>query len=89
MSAFKSTVIVRRRKSILDPEGKAIEHALHSLEFTGCSNVRMGRMIELTVEAEDLSSAKNLIESVSKKLLTNPIIEDFTYEIAPVDLSLR
>ncbi len=82
MAQYQVSVLVKRRKSILDPEGKAIEHALHSLEFTSCNGIRVGKLIEFVVNAPDEHSAKDIIETASLKLLSNPIMEDYTYTIA-------
>jgi phosphoribosylformylglycinamidine synthase len=78
---FHATVYVTRRKAILDPEGKAIEHALQSLEYAGCANVRVGRMITFDVEAPGEAEARELIDTASEKLLSNPIMEDFTFTL--------
>lgn len=82
MPTYSATVFVRRRQSILDPEGKAIEHALSSLGYDACTGVRVGKMIELVIEAGNETEARTVVEAVSTKLLSNPIMEDFTYTIA-------
>jgi phosphoribosylformylglycinamidine synthase subunit PurS len=67
----KATVLIRPKKGILDPQGKAVERALPALGFSGVSRVRVGRMVEL--EVEDASELPSLCE----KLLANPLIEDY------------
>ncbi len=79
---YRATVYVTRRKAILDPEGKAIEHALHALDYGACANVRVGRMIELDVDAQDEAAARAIVGAASEKLLSNPIMEDFTFTLA-------
>ena len=78
---YKATITVKLRPSILDPEGKAIEHALQSLEFTQLSGVRVGKEIELTVDAADEAAAKQAVDLACSKLLANPVMEDYTFEL--------
>ena len=65
------------RAGLLDPEGKAVEHALHSLAFAGVSGVRMGRLVRLRVEAEDPDDAHRKADEMCRKLLANPVTEDY------------
>jgi phosphoribosylformylglycinamidine synthase len=78
---FKAKVLVTLRKSILDVQGKAVLHALNSLSYTGVKSVRIGKYIELSIEAETLEAATAVAESASKKLLANPVMEDFHIEV--------
>ena len=78
---YKATITVKLRPSILDPEGKSIEHALQSLEYTRLSGVRVGKEIELTVDAEDAATAEKLVDEACSKLLANPVMEDYTFEL--------
>ncbi len=70
----KARVLIRPKEGILDPQGKAVERALPALGFEGIEHVRVGRMVEL--EAEDPAQLPELC----KKLLANPLIEDFEIE---------
>jgi phosphoribosylformylglycinamidine synthase len=70
-------VLVRPREGILDPQGQAVERALPALGFRGMRGVRVGRMIELDVEDPEQ------LPELCRRLLTNPLIED--YEIETVD----
>ncbi len=78
---FKAIVTVKLRPSILDPEGKAIEHALQSLDFQQLSDVRVGKEIELTVDAADRDAAEQAVDDACRKLLANPVMEDYTIEL--------
>jgi phosphoribosylformylglycinamidine synthase len=78
---FKAIITVKLRPSILDPEGKAIEHALQSLDFRQLSGVRVGKEIELTVDTADRSEAGNMVDEACRKLLANPVMEDYTIEL--------
>ncbi|MBN1447361.1 MAG: phosphoribosylformylglycinamidine synthase subunit PurS [Bacteroidetes bacterium] len=78
---FKAIITVKLRPSILDPEGKAIEHALQSLDFRQLSGVRVGKEIELTVDTTDRSEAGDMVDAACRKLLANPVMEDYTIEL--------
>jgi phosphoribosylformylglycinamidine synthase PurS subunit len=70
---------VMLRNGILDPQGKTIEDNLPSLGFEGVGGVRVGKHIELEIEAPTRAEAAARVEEMSRKLLSNPVIEDFTY----------
>jgi len=74
---MKVRVYVTLKNGVLDPQGKAIHHALEGLGFTGVNDVRQGKMIELDV-ADSVSDAD--IEGMCKKLLANTVIENFRIE---------
>lgn len=69
---FKANVEVTLRPSILDPQGKAVQHALHDLGFSAIDKVRIGKHIELWIEAETEDAARSLVHAACEKLLTNP-----------------
>ncbi len=71
-------------KELLDPQGKTVEHNLHNLEINGISNVRIGKHIELVVEAENHQAAEEMVEKTCKKLLANMIMESYQFELAEV-----
>ena len=71
---MRARVLVRPKAGILDPQGQAVERALPALGFSGVSNVRVGRMIELEVE----DSAQ--LPAMCERLLCNPLIEDYEIE---------
>ncbi|MGB9773742.1 MAG: phosphoribosylformylglycinamidine synthase subunit PurS [Bacteroidota bacterium] len=77
MSQFTFTVVVRLRQSILDPQGKAVLHAAHLLGFPSIREIRIGKIIDITIEEETESQAQQAIEELARKLLANPVIEDF------------
>ncbi len=81
---YLSRIRVTLRKSILDPQGKAVEHAIGDLGFRGVSNVRMGKYIELNVESDSAEDARRITEDVCKKLLANPVMEDYQVEVEQV-----
>jgi phosphoribosylformylglycinamidine synthase len=78
---FHARIIVTLRKSILDPQGKAIEHGIHSLGYDEVSDVRIGKFIELNVDTLSRERAETIVNEVGQKLLANPVMEDFTFTL--------
>lgn len=78
---YKAKVNVTLRPSILDPKGKAAHHALENLGLNQVEKVRIGKFIELDVNADSEESAKTIVEQACSKLLANEVMEDFTIEI--------
>lgn len=76
----KVKVYVTPKKGILDPQGKTVESALHSLGYKNVANVRIGKYIELEVEGHG-SKIESQVKEMAKKLLSNPIIEDYRFEV--------
>ncbi len=74
---FHVKVYVTLRTSILDPQGKAVEHGIHSLGYASVANVRMGKLIEMDVDTPTEAEARRTAEEVARKLLANPVMEDF------------
>lgn len=74
-------VFVSPRKGILDPQGRAVEHSLKSLGFQGVSDVKIGKYIVLEVAAGSAADARAQAHKMCERLLANPLIEDFTFEV--------
>jgi phosphoribosylformylglycinamidine synthase subunit PurS len=81
---YRATVHVTLRPSILDPQGKAIHHALQSLGYGAVGEVRAGKLIQLTLDTDDASEAERIAREAASRLLANPVMEDFTVEVEPV-----
>ena len=79
---MKAKVTVTLKPGVLDPQGKAIEGALHGLGFAGVNSVRAGKVIEFTVPESDSAAAKARVEEMCKGLLANPVMENYTIEIS-------
>ena len=79
---FQFAVNVLPKAGILDPQGRAVEGSLVHLGVSGVSAVRVGRRVELTVEAADETGARATVERLAAELLANPLIE--AYEIEPL-----
>jgi phosphoribosylformylglycinamidine synthase PurS subunit len=78
---YSAQIKVTLRKSILDPQGKTVEHSLMSLGYKNIKNTRIGKYIELKLDVPDEKEAKKITEEVCKKLLANPVMEDFEFEV--------
>jgi phosphoribosylformylglycinamidine synthase len=79
---FRAQVVVSLKDGLLDPQGKAVEGSLPALGWTNVSEVRVGRYVELDVEAPDQASAVKQVDAMAERLLSNPVIE--TYRIVEV-----
>ena len=78
---YHSKILVTLRQSILDPQGKAVEHGVHSLGYGLVRNVRIGKFVELDVDARTREEAERVTKEVIQKLLANPVMEDFSFTI--------
>jgi phosphoribosylformylglycinamidine synthase subunit PurS len=74
---FTFEVLVRLKPGLLDPQGKAVEGSLPAMGWTNVSAVRVGKHVELTVDAADEAAARTQVEEMATRLLSNPVIEDF------------
>ena len=79
----KVKVYVTLKENVLDPQGSAVEHALHSLGYQAVSHVRIGKYMELLVD-ENVENMDETIKEMCEKILSNPVIEGYTYEIGEV-----
>jgi len=77
----KAKVYVTLKKSVLDPQGKAIHQALSALGFPDVKDVRMGKYLELELASGDRSQAEVKIKTMCEKLLANTVIEEYRYEL--------
>jgi phosphoribosylformylglycinamidine synthase subunit PurS len=78
---MKAYVTVMPKVGVLDPQGKAIGHALSGLGFAGVGEVRAGKVIELELSETDPAKAKAQAEEMARKLLANTVIESFRVEV--------
>jgi len=76
----KATVLVRPKAGILDPQGDAVERALEHLGFS-VSGARVGKVVDLEVEADDEAGARAQVERMCEQLLANPLIESYEIEL--------
>ncbi len=78
---MKAGVFVTLKKQVLDPQGKTIQHALHELDFTAVTDVRYGKYIEVELDAGSREEAAAQLDAICRRLLANPVIEDYRYDI--------
>ncbi len=78
---MKAKIHVTLKQGILDPQGKAIEHALDSLGFKSAANVRVGKYMEVDVNEQDKAKAEAEVTQMCEKLLANTIIEEYRFEL--------
>ena len=79
---MKAKIHVTLKQGVLDPQGKAVQHALGSLGFDGVEDVRQGKFIELELSETDPSKARASLEEMCKQLLANTVIENYSIELA-------
>jgi len=77
----KAKVTVTLKTGVLDPQGKAVQHALGSLGFTGVGEVRQGKLIEIELTETDRVRAGEEVERMCRSLLTNPVIENYSIDL--------
>lgn len=78
---MKAKVHITLKSGVLDPQGKAVSHALAALGFGGVDDVRQGKYIELTLAETDADKAREQVEQMCKALLANTVIENYTVDI--------
>ena len=79
---MKAKVHVTLKNGVLDPQGKAVQHALSALGFDGIDDVRQGKFIELELAETDTDAARALVTDMCESLLANTVIENYAIEIA-------
>ncbi len=84
MSKFRARILVSLRPSVLDPAGEATKTAANQLGIKGLSKLRIGKSIDIDIDALNEEEAKKQIELLSDRLLANPVIEDWSMELLQV-----
>lgn len=79
---YRAKVLIKRRPSILDPQGKAVEIGAQNLGLTNIKNTRIGKYIEFDVDAKDKKEAEKEVSDYCDKLLANPIMEDYEFTLS-------
>ena len=82
---YRAQIVVSLKEGLLDPQGKAVEGSLPALGWTNVSGVRVGRYVQLDLEAEGVEAAEDQVRRMAERLLANPVIETFDV----VDISER
>ena len=79
---MKAKVYVSLKSGVLDPQGKAIQHSVELLGYSGISDVRQGKYFEIALDGSvDVATARESVEKIAREVLSNPIIEDYRVEI--------
>ena len=78
---MKARIKITLKNGVLDPQGKAIAHALGSLGFAGVDDVRQGKYIEVKLAETDEAKAREAVERMCRDLLANTVIENYAYEL--------
>lgn len=78
---MKAHVYVTLKQEVLDPQGDAVRRALHALGFDGLQSVRVGKLIEIDLGTTSRDTAEKDLRAMCEKLLANPVIEDFRFEL--------
>lgn len=81
---FRATVYVTIKENVLDPQGKAVQGALHSMEYKEVESVRIGKYIELDLNVESREEAEAKVSAMCEKLLANTVVEDYRFELTQV-----
>ncbi len=74
-------IYVTLKSGVLDPQGETVKHALHSLGYAGVEELRQGKFFILRLSGDDPQQAKSQAEQMCQRLLANPVIEDYRFEI--------
>ncbi|HJL20063.1 MAG TPA: phosphoribosylformylglycinamidine synthase subunit PurS [Sandaracinaceae bacterium LLY-WYZ-13_1] len=78
---MKANIYVTLKREVLDPQGDAVKRALSTLQLGDVRDVRVGKLIEIELDQADRGAAEEQLEAMCEKLLANPVIEDYRFEI--------
>ncbi|HEY8367195.1 MAG TPA: phosphoribosylformylglycinamidine synthase subunit PurS [Bacteroidia bacterium] len=81
---FKAEVDIMPHEALLDPQGKAVSNGLKNIGLNTVENVRVGKHITLTIEANDQASAEAIADEACKKLLANQVMESYTFKVSAI-----
>ncbi len=81
---FHADIYISLKESVLDPQGQVVKNALENLSFEEITDVRIGKWIQLNVEADNLATAKTIADNVCDKLLVNKVIEAYHLQIQEI-----
>jgi phosphoribosylformylglycinamidine synthase subunit PurS len=78
---MKAKIIITPKRAVLDPQGKTVQTALEHLGYTGVGAVHVGKYLEIEMTGSDKETARTQVDDACHKFLTNPVIEDYRFEI--------
>lgn len=82
---YKAAINVTLKKSVLDPQGKTVLHALDTLGFKEAKDLRVGKYFELLLEASSMQKAEEKVKAMCDQLLINPVIEEYFFDLSKVE----
>jgi phosphoribosylformylglycinamidine synthase len=85
---YSARIYVTLRPSVLDPAGTAVQSGLAHMGYTNVGSIRIGKYIELTLDAEDDSTARQQLDRMCDQLLANPVIENYRFELQPLTVTV-
>jgi phosphoribosylformylglycinamidine synthase subunit PurS len=78
---MKAKIVITPKKAVLDPQGKTVQNALAQMGYSGVGSVRVGKYLEIEVLGADKDAARKQIDDACHKILSNPVIEDYRFEL--------
>ena len=78
---MKAKIVITPKKAVLDPQGKTVQNALAQMGYSGVGSVRVGKYLEIEVLDADKDAARKQIDDACHKILSNPVIEDYRFEL--------
>ncbi len=78
---MKARIVITPKKAVLDPQGKTVQNALTQMGYTGVGDVHVGKYLEIELAGADAEAARKQIADACHKILSNPVIEDYRFEI--------
>jgi phosphoribosylformylglycinamidine synthase len=78
---MKAKIVILPKKAVLDPQGKTVQGALKHMGYSGIGAVHVGKYLEIELEGNDVELAKRQLNEACHKILSNPVIEDYRFEI--------
>jgi len=81
----KAKIYIKLKETVSDPQGLTIKHALESLGYDSAKEVRVGKLIILKIDSDNAEEAKQKVDEMCQKLLANPVIEEYSFELELLD----
>lgn len=78
---MKAKIVITPKKAVVDPQGKAVQNALEHMGYTGVGAVHVGKYLEIELAGSDHDAARKQIDDACHRFLSNPVIEDYRYEL--------
>ncbi len=82
---FVADIDIMPLDNLLDPQGEAVKHTLHGLDFKSVEKVRIGKHLQIELEADGEQQAKEIVERICRDVLYNPVVHKYTYTIRKAD----